>query len=173
MAKIPYRKIPGKIAVSALLVTMLGGAASLAVDTVAEFEGYVPEGYLDPVDIPTKCFGDTTDVVLGEQYSFEECSQSLNTHLARNTSPILHCVPDLKNAPDKVKAAAASMAYNIGPTAFCKSSVARYFNDGEWERGCRRIAEIYKTAKGKEWPGLVRRRNFESEMCLQGLSEGR
>jgi GH24 family phage-related lysozyme (muramidase) len=31
------------------------------------------------------------------------------------------------------------------------------------------MAEIYTTAKGKELPGLVRRRAEESQMCLEGL----
>lgn len=171
---INYRKIPRKIIPSVALVALLGlGAAHLSVDTIEEFEGYVPEAYLDPVDIWTKCFGDTRDVVPGTKYTFEQCEQSLNDHALELAQPVMRCVPTLNTAPDKVKAAAVSMAYNIGSGAFCKSSVAEYFRKGEWERGCRRIAEIYKTAKGKELPGLVRRRNYESEMCLQGLEDAK
>lgn len=33
------------------------------------------------------------------------------------------------------------------------------------------MAEIYKTANGKELPGLVKRRRLESDLCLQGLQE--
>ena len=51
--------------------------------------------------------------------------------------------------------------------------MARYFNAGDYKRGCERIAEIYKTAKGKELPGLVKRRKYESDMCLAGLREER
>ena len=65
-----------------------------------------------------------------------------------------------------------SMAYNIGSGAFCKSSVARYANAGDWERACKRMAQIYKTAGGQELPGLVKRRKMESELCLEGLREG-
>lgn len=76
MAKISYRKVPGKIVAGAALVALLGfGAAQLSVDTVADFEGYVPEAYLDPVGIWTKCWGDTTDVTPGAKYSFRPVRQ--------------------------------------------------------------------------------------------------
>ena len=172
MADIPYAKLPGKVIAGALLVALLGvGAAQLTVDKVSDFEGYVPHAYQCPAGVWTKCFGDTNDVTPGQSYTFDECVESLNEHLAELTKPILQCVPSLKDAPDKVKAAAASMAYNIGPAAFCKSSVARYFNTGQYLNGCVRIAEIYKTAKGTELPGLVKRRKAESLMCLEGLRE--
>lgn len=170
--RIPYRKFSGKLAASAALVALLGvGGAALYLDTVADFEGYVPYGYRDPVGIPTKCFGDTEDVVLGKEYTREECVRSINEHAYELARPVMQCIPELETMPDAVKAAVLSMSYNIGPGAMCTSSVARYMNAGEWERGCRRMAEIYKTAKGRELPGLVRRRKVESEMCLEGLKE--
>ena len=110
---------------------------------------------------------------MGQEYSFEECSRSLNEHLYENARPVTICVKDFDKLPDKTKAALVSMAYNIGPTAFCKSSVARYFNQGRQERGCERISEIYKTARGQALPGLERRRAYESAMCLRGLQEGK
>lgn len=172
MAKIPYRKIPGKVVAGAALVALLGaGAAQLAIDEVARHEGYVPEAYLDPVGIWTKCFGDTHGVTPGASYSFDECVRSLNGQVIAHAKPILACIPSLAEQPDKVKAAMVSMAYNIGTGAFCASSVARYANAGEWGHACRRMAQIYKTAGGKELPGLVKRRKGESELCLQGLLE--
>lgn len=179
MARIPYKKTPQKVIAGAALVALLVSAgaglheaqqsAQQSIDVVEEFEGYVPEAYQDPVGIWTKCFGDTTGVIPGAQYSFDECAASLNGHLAETSTPVLRCVPALALQPPKVVAAMLSMAYNIGPTAYCKSSVARYANKGDWRAACRRIAQIYKTARGKELPGLVRRRNYESQMCLQGL----
>lgn len=172
MAKIPYRKIPGRLVAGAALVALLGAAAAqLTLDEVARHEGYVPQAYRDPVGIWTKCFGDTHDVRPGALYSFDECVRSLNGQVVAHARPILACIPSLVDQPDKVKAAMVSMAYNIGTGAFCSSSVARYANDGEWERACRRMAQIYKTAGGKELPGLVKRRRDESELCLQGLEE--
>lgn len=172
MAKIPYRKIPGKLIASAALVTLLGaGAASLTLERVAGSEGYVPEAYLDPVGIWTKCFGDTYGVVPGESYTFDQCLASLNFQITRHAKPVLDCIPALHIMPDKTKAAMVSMAYNIGTNGFCSSSVARFANAGNWERACLRMAEIYTTAKGQELPGLVKRRKDESNLCLEGLRE--
>jgi lysozyme len=173
VAKIPYKIPPKKVAAGAALIALLGfGAAQLSVEKVADFEGYVPAAYKCPAGVWTKCFGDTTGVTPGATYSFDECVESLNEHLVELTKPILRCVPSLDDQPDKVKAAAASMAYNIGPGTFCSSSVARHMNAGDYEAACKRIAEIYKTGRGVgELPGLVKRRNIESEMCLEGLKE--
>ncbi len=169
MARIPYKIFRGKLTISAALLTLLGSGAYLAVENITEFEGYVPEAYQDPVGIWTKCWGDTTNVTPGMKYTEEQCVKSLNDHVLELAKPLFKCVPDLKNQPDEVKAAFTSMAYNIGSGAFCKSSVAKYANSGNWERACTRMREIYKTAKGKQLPGLVTRRNKESELCLSGL----
>lgn len=170
MARI--RKVPGKILASAALIALLGAsAAQLAVEEVAVDEGYVPVAYQDAVGVWTKCFGDTRNVTPGATYTFEECVASLNVGLADHVRAVLQCVPDLKKQPDKVKVAAARMGYNIGVSAFCKSSVAQYFRAGDYERGCKRIAEIYVSAKGQILPGLVTRRASESAMCLEGLRE--
>lgn len=159
---------------SAALIALLGfGAAQLSVDKIADSEGYVPQAYKDPVGIWTKCFGDTRNVTPGAKYTFDQCVQSLNSQILAHAKPILKCVPRLAQQPDKVKAAMVSMAYNIGVNGFCTSSVARYANAGEWENACRRISQIYKTAKGKELPGLVKRRQQESELCLEGIREAR
>lgn len=172
MSRIPYRKVPGKVIASAALIALLGmGAAQLAVDHIADYEGYVPQAYKDPVGIWTKCFGDIRNVTPGAKYTFDQCVRSLNTQIEAHAKPILKCVPRLAEQPDKVKAAMVSMAYNIGVHGFCSSSVASYANAGNWERACRRMAEIYKTARGKELPGLVKRRKDESRLCLEGLEE--
>ena len=69
--KIPYKKSPGVIASVVLIAVFASGSiayeqaektAQQAVSLVEEFEGYVPEAYLDPVGIWTKCYGDTTNV---------------------------------------------------------------------------------------------------------------
>lgn len=179
MGKIRYRKPPKKVVASAALIALLGGGAYLAIDTTADFEGYVPEGYLDPVGIPTKCWGDTRNVTVGMEYTFEECTRSLNEHMVELVKPLTKCIKNFDKLPDKTKAALASMTYNIGSGAMCKSTIVQRINAGNVEGGCRRMAEIYKyatdrrTGKKVELPGLVKRRNYESAMCLAGLKEGK
>lgn len=166
-----YRKIPGKLVASTALVALLGSGAYFTLNEVASHEGYVPEAYRDPVGIWTKCFGDTYDVTPGMEYTFEQCLDSLNRQVEAHARPILKCVPGLQERHYKTKAAMVSMAYNIGTGGFCRSSVAQKAIVGDWEGACRRMAEIYRTAGGKELPGLVRRRQHESELCLEGLKE--
>ena len=171
--KISYKKPPGKLVASVLLVALLGTSAGLSLNTIAEFEGYVPEAYQDPIGIWTKCWGDTNDVIPGETYTFDQCVQSINVHTLEIAEPVFNCVPGLRYQADKVIAAAISMAYNIGSGAFCGSSVADYFRSGQWSAGCQRIAKIYRKAGGKELTGLIRRRQMESDMCMEGLKEVR
>lgn len=174
MGKIPYKKLPKKVIASAALIAILGPVgANMYLDTLVDREGYVPEGYLDPVGIPTKCFGDTTDVVVGKEYTFEECERSLNEHAYELVKPLTRCIHGFKELPDKTKAALSSLSYNIGSGALCKSSVAKKINAGDLEGACRRIGEkgFYDTARGKSLPGLVKRRKYESEMCMRGLDE--
>ena len=181
MPRIPYKKSPGVIAAAALvaMLTFYGVSpdtaqqtAQQAITTVEQYEGYVPEAYQDPVGIWTRCYGDTTNVIPGETYTAEECAKSLNNHLAETSAPVMRCVPELARQNPKIIVAFLDMAYNIGPSAFCRSSVARYANAGEWTAACKRIAEIYKTAQGVHLRGLEIRRNQESEMCLEGIREG-
>lgn len=171
MSRIPYRKVPGKIVAGVALVALLGaGAANLTLETVADFEGYVPEAYRDPVGIWTKCWGDTYDVTPGATYTFDECVRSLNKQVLAHAKPVMECVPELRERDDLVKASFVSMAYNIGVNGFCKSSVARKANAGDWRGACERIGSgIYTTAGGKKIEGLVDRRHIESDMCLRGL----
>lgn len=168
---IPYRKVPGKIVAGVALVALLGaGAANLTLETVADFEGYVPAAYVDPVGIWTKCWGDTYDVTPGATYTFDECVRSLNKQVLAHAKPVMECVPELRERDDLVKASFVSMAYNIGVNGFCKSSVARKANAGDWRGACERIGSgIYTTAGGKKIEGLVDRRHIESDMCLRGL----
>ena len=180
MAKIPYRAWPkgAKLIASAALVALLGGnyAAQTYIEDVAQSEGYVPSGYRDPVGIPTKCFGDTTDVVLGKQYSWDECVRSLNEHSVEIIKPVKQCLGrHWDNLPEESRAAIASLSYNIGNGAFCKSSVANYIRADNLERACRRIGDgsFYVKARGQKLRGLVLRRERESEMCMRGVHKMR
>ena len=68
----PQRFTPKKGGALAALVGL--PAAVMLYQMVPEHEGVVLKGYKDPIGIPTKCMGDTRDVVLGKRYSIEECA---------------------------------------------------------------------------------------------------
>jgi len=157
------------------LVGVVGAAtAALLVSVVPQFEGIRHVGYRDPIGIPTKCMGDTTNVVVGQRYSEAECRASLEQQLIVHAEPVLKCTPGLKGRTYQL-AAAVSFAYNIGAGAYCSSSTARRFNAGDWRGACRAMNESdsgrpqWVTAGGRVLPGLVKRRAEERALCERGL----
>lgn len=174
----PPKTAPAKALVSAArkggLAALVGAAAAILVVIVPQFEGTRLVGYLDPIGIPTKCMGDTTNVVVGYRYTEAECQASLETQLIAHAAPVLACVPALAGRTNQT-AAAVSFAYNIGTGAFCRSTAARRFNGSDWLGGCRAFNEDdagrpqWVTAGGKVLPGLVKRRAAERALCETGL----
>jgi lysozyme len=65
-------------------------------------------------------------------------------------------------------AAATILAFNIGTAAFCRSSVARRWNAGDWRGGCEAFL-MWVHAGGRVVPGLINRRKAERAICLRGL----
>jgi lysozyme len=160
--------LPSQYKPSAALIACVGAAcATILVQTIPSYEGVKNVGYYDPVGIPTKCMGDTTDVVIGQIYSVADCTASLNNQLILHANPVLACVPDIADRP-KILAASVSLAYNIGSNGFCKSLPAKDFNTGKFLQGCEAF-KLYDTAAGKVLPGLVTRRQDEATMCETGL----
>ncbi|CAJ6385736.1 gp24 [Burkholderia pseudomallei] len=153
MAKLPKKTLAGVVgAIAAGVLTVI----------VPKFEGVKLAGYLDPVGIPTKCMGDTRDVIV------------LETQLIAHAEPVLRCTPGLKDRPYQL-AAAVSFAYNVGANAYCASTTARRFNAGDLRGACRAINEAddgrpqWVTARGRVLPGLVKRRAEERAICERGL----
>jgi lysozyme len=164
-------KAPGK----KTLVSIVGaGAAAILLVIVPNFEGTIFKGYRDPIGIATKCSGDTKNVVVGQAYSKAECQESLENGLVGHAEPVLKCTPVLKGRTYQL-AAAVSWAYNIGTSAYCDSTTARRFNDGDFRGACRAMNESdsgrpqWVYAGGKILPGLVKRRSAERALCEKDL----
>ena len=142
-------------------------AAALLFSSIPHDEGVVYRGYLDPVGIPTKCMGDTRDVVVGRKYSVAECELSMAEALINHSRPVLACVPGLRGRANQL-AASVSWAYNLGTGAFCRSLAASRFNAGDWRGGCMALSKPV-TSRGIVLRGLVLRRQREVALCLKGL----
>ncbi|UEP49667.1 lysozyme [Burkholderia ambifaria] len=161
MAEMPKKTLVGVVGAA---------AAALLFSMVPKFEGTKLIGYFDPVGIPTKCMGDTTNVVVGQRYSEAECRELLERQLIVHAEPVLKCTPILKGHTYQL-AAAVSFAYNVGTTAYCGSTTAKRFNAGDWKGACRAMNEAdngrpqWVTARGRVLPGLVKRRADERELC--------
>lgn len=150
-------------ALAAVLVSMVGG-----------FEGLRQTAYLDPVGIPTICFGETRGVKLGQVKTRSECDALLIGSLVRHEKGMVKCLNNSQILPDKTYGAFLSFTYNVGVGAFCKSTLARLANQDRLIAACRQLPRWTKVTIGQrkvELRGLVKRRNAEMAMCLEGVAE--
>jgi lysozyme len=125
------------------------------------------KAYADIVGVWTICDGDTKGVRAGMVETEAGCTARLERQLIAHAAPVLKCVPGLKGR-DSQLVASVSLAYNIGTGGFCKSTVARRFNAGDWRGGCDAML-MWNKAGGREVRGLTLRRQRERALCLKGL----
>jgi lysozyme len=146
---------------SFLLVLALAGGVT------ATFEGNPPVSYNDSIPnnpTPTACRGHTgPDVVVGKPYTQAQCDKWFVQDLVTAAQGVQACV-HAPMAPNQL-AAFTSTSYNIGITAFCRSSMARLANAGDRLGSCKAIL-LYVYAGGKKLLGLERRRQSEYKLCV-------
>lgn len=163
----PPMSTKAKVATGGTLVAIVGtAAAALLTAEIPKDEGVVYRGYRDPVGIPTKCMGDTRDVVVGKVYTRAECLASMDKALVDHAAPVLRCAPAIRGNTNIIYAS-VSYAYNVGPSRFCKRA-APLFQAGRWREACATLAKP-DTAAGRVLPGLVKRRKKEVSFCMLGV----
>lgn len=149
------------------LIALVGAsAAALMTATVATWEGKSNDPYRDIVGVMTVCYGETR--VNMRRYSNAECEDMLAEGLADFAKPVLACTPNLRGRPEQL-AAAVSLAYNIGAAAYCRSTVDRRFDAGNFRGACDAFL-MWNKAGGRVVKGLTNRRRHERQICLTGLS---
>lgn len=149
-------------------LTAAAGAATLglAAVVVANYEGLRTSAYLDPVGIPTICYGHTATARMGQTLSQAECDRLLEGDLGE----ALAAVDKLVKVPLPVerRAALASFTYNVGAGQLAGSTLLRKLNAGDPDGACAELSRwVY--AKGRKLPGLERRRASERELCEAGM----
>lgn len=152
------------------LVALLGVTAAAGLFmTIPEDEGTRYTAYRDVVGIWTICQGDTKNVAPGMVETKEGCQRRLEQQLLAHAKPVMACTPRLREeGRDYQRWAAVSLAYNIGTGAYCRSSVDRNFDAGNWRAGCDAFLK-WRFAGGREIRGLTLRRQRERAICLKGL----
>ncbi|HDE1138788.1 TPA: lysozyme, partial [Klebsiella pneumoniae] len=88
-------------------------------------------------------------------------SKDLNA-VARQINPYIQ-----KPIPETMRGALYSFAYNVGAGNFQTSTLLRKINQGDQKGACDQLRR-WTYAKGKQWKGLVTRREIEREVCLWG-----
>jgi lysozyme len=124
--------------------------------------------YQDIVGVWTICDGITKGVRRGQTETTAGCLARQEQELIAHAAPVLACTPGLRGRPHQL-AAAVSLAYNIGARGYCRSTIARRFNAGEWRRGCDAFL-AWNKAGGRVIRGLANRRAAERALCRKGLS---
>ncbi len=154
----PRQKLAAKIG---------AGALALAVPLVVTFEGYVPWAHRDPIGRLAACYGhDDQTMTPGKRFTAAECRAMLDQDLLKHAEA-LDCIK--RPLTDGQKAAFLSFAFNVGNSAFCKSTLARKANAGDLMGACAELSR-WVMAGGRELPGLVKRRAAERQLCEKGLT---
>ena len=156
----------------AMIVGTVAAASLFA--TIPLDEGKSLVAYRDIASIPTICFGDTKNVRMGMVETEEGCRRRLEAQLIAHAKPVMQCSERLSEpGRDWQRAAAVSLAYNIGVRAYCRSTVDRRFDAGNWRGACDAFLMWNKARVGGQLRpvrGLTLRRQREREICLKGLA---
>ena len=164
MPPVPAARLPpGR----AKLAAIVGTAAAGLIAVASQWEGKRNDPYRDIVGVWTVCYGETN--VPMHRYSDDECKDMLAGSLAGYAEAVLKRNPELRGHDPQV-IAATSLAYNIGPVAYSRSTVAKRFSAGDWRGACDAFL-AFKFAGGREVRGLLLRREAERRICLRGLAE--
>lgn len=138
---------------------------AIATTMLTGFEGVRTVAYYDPVGIPTVCMGETRGVKIGDTYTLEQCRAMATARVAEFAAGV---EADLQvPVSDKTFASFVSFSYNLGLGVF-KNRIATLANAGNIAGACNKMGE-YIYAHGLKLPGLVRRRQEEVALCLDGL----
>ena len=147
------------------IVGALAAAALLAMTPA--WEGRELVTYRDNGGVLTYCDGATENAMWGKRYTPTECDAQLDRDLERHAAGIAKCVT-MARLTDGQKVAFVDVAYNIGVSAFCGSSMARRANAGDVAGACDALL-LWNKVGGREVAGLTRRRHAERELCRRGL----
>jgi lysozyme len=140
------------------------GAATLVA--LAAHEGFSDRAYIPvPGDVPTIGFGTTESVKLGDKITPVKALERALTDVRKFEGAIKQCVkvPLHQHEYD----AFVSLSYNIGAGAFCKSTLVRKLNSGDYTGACEQILQWDKF-KGQPLRGLTIRREKEYKQCTAG-----
>jgi lysozyme len=136
------------------------------LELIKNFEGFVPNAYLCPAGIWTIGYGTTTAAGAGEirkgmTITKDQASDMLLSTLVKYEAAVTKALTQVPT--ENQFSAMVSLCYNIGESAFAKSTVLRKFNSGDLSASAAAF-RMWNKAGGKVLPGLIRRR--EAELAL-------
>lgn len=144
-------------------IAALALSASALVGIVAH-EGYSDKAYTPvPGDVPTIGFGTTEGVKPGDTITPPKALARALTDVQKFEGALKQCVtvPLHQYEYDSM----VSLAYNIGPRAFCGSTLVKKLNAEDYAGACSEILR-WDRFKGNPLPGLTKRRQAEYRQCM-------
>jgi lysozyme len=155
---------------SAVAVLVLSAAALVGI---VLHEGYTDRAVI-PVkgDVPTIGFGTTENVKLGDKTTPPEALARALRDVQKFEGALKSCVtvPLAQHEYD----AFVSFSYNVGSSAFCKSTLVRKLNTGDYAGACAELLR-WRFFQGEDCAasenarlcgGLATRRQAEYRQCL-------
>lgn len=141
------------------------------IDLIKQFEGLRLAAYLDAADPPVWTIGYGTTAAAGvgiEPKAGMYITQAeAEMYLRRGVEKFAAQIAPMITRPinENEFGAFVSLAYNIGPSAFARSSALRHFNAGDKAAAADAIL-MWNRAAGVVLKGLVRRRAAERDLFL-------
>lgn len=148
-------------------------ATALTPKLLSDVEGTMYTPYLDVAGVLTVCEGVTgPSVVAGKTYSRAECDKLVVEHIQIAKRAVDAGVK--VQIPDTMRASLYSFTYNVGNTAFLRSTMLKLINKGQLHQACNELFkwEVYtdpKTRKKVKSKGLHNRRVIEYGYCTKDL----
>ena len=146
-----------------ITVAALSLSASALVG-IASWEGYRSQAYIPiPGDVPTIGFGTTNNVKMGDTIDPVTALKRKIDDVSKFEGALKQCVKVELHQHEYD--AFLSLAYNIGPGAFCQSTLVRRLNQRDYDAACKEILRWTRSG-GRVVQGLVNRREAEYKQCI-------
>jgi len=137
-----------------------------------EMEGTVYEAYPDMGGVWTICTGHTKGVRRGDVATPTECAAYLQGDMGGAVDFVMRTVP---RATIWQKIALADFVYNVGASAFIKSTMYRLAIAGQWPAAAEQfrrwtfVAGLDCRIPANKCPGIPKRREVQRSLFLVGL----
>ena len=149
------------------------GATAAALAGIAGYEGYRERSYDDGVGVQTVGFGTTRHadgrpVQNGDRTDPVRAVVALQADADRHARELAACIGDVPLTRGEWDAY-VSLTYNIGPRAFCRSTLVRRLKETppKYDAACAEILK-WNRAGGQVMAGLTKRRQDEFKLCTEG-----